>query len=573
MSAVVSKTDNTVPSLAARGVEVQSSTDVKTAKVAKYALMGIVVTFAAILLLPVILAAASVIVPVGLYKRHVSHKKSAETIEAMAVKRQTAVQEAVGSISITRKNTPPVLFAQILKIQGMLNEEKPGQTHAHMQAVRREIDKALALPVYQGSKSDETQPAIAFLHRAAHALVAQSEGMAEMQAHGAALLKDTEGAALRKDTEGAALLKDTEREVGLTGLVKALEYVVSEGSVFNRDSKAALVFWALFHPQKTFAAFLGNDGDFGKGYNSYENGNANIYLGHYQVGETKMHFYQGPGPTGDRVFEAHLQYLENHGLKQLQHTLEQPGQAGEAARRLMQLEMAKAHLITMTLIATPLDGPAWKGTGPFADEMESIEYFDTLQEFVMDGRAHREMPTNPAEDNGFYFPEEVISDSELETAFDFSKWRFTEFEMDSLHYKAMDSRRQNKARLLAFDTLVSLVVMVNSAEGEEMFFGQACKQDIDRGVVINILSRVFIDGMNGVKIDKTYINQIAGMLHLRPEMVENRAIVMDRFEPLFDMLQILSESPNFFTELKRDFGGFDGTAFVPAQVVASGSPD
>lgn len=538
--------------LAARQVVIQSSTDAKTAKVAKFVFAGIGAAFAALVLLPVILLAASVVVPVGLYKRQVSHKNSEQAIEAMALKRQAAVKDAVGSLVITKGNTPPALFAQIRKIQGLLNKKKSGQTHAHMQAVRAELDKALALASYQKLKTDKSHPAVAFLHLAAHALVAQSEGMAEMEAH------------------GAALLEGTERETGLKGLVSALGHVVSDGSVFDKDSKVTFLFWALFHPQKAFAAFLGNDGDFGKSYNSYAHGNANIYLGHYEVRGTKMHFYQGPGPTGDRIFEAHLQHLKNSGQKQLQHTLEQPGQAGEASRRLMQQAMAEAHKETMTLIATPLDGPAWNGTGPFEGVMQSIEYFAALEEYVMKDGAHRKMPTNPAEDNGFYFPEEVISDSELEEAFDFSKRRFTEFEVYSRHYQCMGAERQNKARLLAFDTLVSLQAMVNSAEGGEMFFGQACKQDIDRGVVVNILSRVYIDGMNGVPIDVAYINQIAGMLHIRPEMVDDRAILMDRFEPLFDMLQILSENPGFFADLRDDFDGrLEGVSFVPATPVAT----
>ena len=558
MSAVSFNTDAIRgQSLADRHLEIQSSTDAKTSKVAKFVFAGIGVAFATLILLPIILAAASVVVPVGLYKRHVSHKNSEQAIEAMAVKRQAAVKGAVDSLHITQENTPPALFAQIRKIQDMLGEVKPGSTHAHMQAVRAELDKALALSAYQDLKTEASHPAVAFLHLAAHALVAQSEGMEEMQSH------------------GAALLEGTERGSGLEGLVSALDHVVSDGSVFDKDSKAAFVFWTIFHPQKAFAAFLGNDGDFGKSYNSYAHGNANIYLGHYQVRGTKMHFYQGPGPTGDRIFEAHLQHLENNGKKQLQHTLEQPGQAGEAARRLMQQDMAEAHKETMTLIATPLDGPAWKGTGPFEAEMESNEYFEELQDFVMEGDAHRKMPTNPVEDNGFYFPEEVLSDSDLEEAFDFSKRRFTEFEINSDHYQAMSAKRQNKARLLAFNTLVSLQAMIKSAEGaEEMFFGQACKQDIDRGVVINILSRVYIDGMNGVPIDEAYINQIAGMLHLRPEMVDDRAILMDRFEPLFDMLQILAENPEFFDQLRDDFDDrLAGVSFVPATQTSVGSPD
>lgn len=547
MSAVISTKVTTAHDWTDRQVEVQSSTDLKASEVAKYILIGIGAVFAAVILSPVALALA----PYGFYKLHASHKKSAEAIEGMAVKRQRAVQEAVANVALPTRKTSDPLHKQVQKIQAMVAEVvKPGHTHAHMQAVREEIDKALSLPSYQSSKGDEANPEIAFLHQAVCALTVKSEGMNEMEAH------------------GARLMEGQEREDGIKGLANALDSVVAKGSVFNKDSKIALLFWSIFHPQKAFTAFIGNQSGIGKYYNSYAHGNANIYLGYYQVNGKKVHFYQGPGPTGDRLFGAFLQHLENHGATHQQLSLEQPGQAGEAERRLLQLDMKEAHPDTLSLLAMPLDGPAWKGTGPFSGEMDSSNYFDTLKDFVMTDDAHRTMQRDRTEDNGFYFPKEAISDKELDDAFTFATTRFTEFEDNSSHFKDMDGKRENKARLLAFDTLVSVQAMFNYAKGSkgEMSYSQACKQDIDRGVIVNVLTRVYIDGMNGVTIDEAYINQLVGMVDIRPEMVEGRIILMDRFEPLSDMLHIIAADPDhFFGKMKAFFGDDVNSSFVPAK--------
>ena len=108
--------------------------------------------------------------------------------------------------------------------------------------------------------------------------------------------------------------------------------------------------------------------------------------------------------------------------------------------------------------------------------------------------------------------------------------------------------------------------MLNMAKGSqrELFFGQACKQGIDRGVIINVLTRLYIDGMNGVTIDEEYIKQTVGMVLLRPGMVDDRSMFMDRFEALSDMLHIIAETPEFFDDLKEFFGE-TSVSFEPAK--------
>jgi hypothetical protein len=86
--------------------------------------------------------------------------------------------------------------------------------------------------------------------------------------------------------------------------------------------------------------------------------------------------------------------------------------------------------------------------------------------------------------------------------------------------------------------------------------GQACKQDIDRGVLVNVLTILFMDQLEGKKLTDERIAQILGIVLLRPGLVDDRAILGKRYEALKEVLEYLSKKPEALEQMKRHMLGF-----------------
>src|SRR5262249_24674008 len=76
-----------------------------------------------------------------------------------------------------------------------------------------------------------------------------------------------------------------------------------------------------------------------------------------------------------------------------------------------------------------------------------------------------------------------------------------------------------------------------TAEKLSLLFIEQCKQDIDRGAVKNVLSMYLIQILSGQPIDMDKILEIFAPILVRPQVVQDRAILLHRLEPLIDLLR------------------------------------
>jgi len=442
--------------------------------------------------------------------RFYSYLSTKQLIEELAEKRYQAIQETVAEISLPDQCEVEGLGEAVQELKDFISS---GKGHDHLQELRDKIDNVLRLPCYELNK-EKRNPHLDFLHLLAHTLTAQAEGMEVLEKYG----------------------NITDDPPSYEKLASSLDAAVKKHHIFKKDNKLHKAFWIFAHPEKGFNSLFDSLGWTDPlSYNSYRQGNANIRIGAFRVGGMKMHFSLGPTLTADRLFEAHLQHLKNQGQLHLQHDLEFAGEHAEAKRRLEKQRIADQSSSSMLYMSTPLDGAIWKGRGVFGKTKSTAMFFDELKKYL-------------TEENSFHLPKNLFRDEEVADLL-----KVTEAMFDN-------SPPNNRAQLLAFETCLAVHAILKSTDGKQgdAFFGQACKQDIDRGVIINVMTILYFDALGGVKLTKERMHQIVGIVLGRPEMVDDRSILTNRYKALSDLLHFIGKDPEkFFAPMKAHFGVTD----------------
>ncbi len=489
-------------------------------------------------------------------KRIKSHRNTKGTIESLGVSRSKILQATMEEIG-TGKSVAELKGTEkekarfrdsVSKLKELIKEgPSKGYAHDHMQKVREKIDKALQSPVYADNKDNAEDVDIYTLHMAAHVLTARAEGMGQLEAHG------------EKATEG----KDTTYK----GLAKALDNAVEKHVVFHRETVFEKVVWGLTHPDKSIAVFLDEKSVTpALAYNSYQNGNANIRVGAFRVGNMKMHLTLGPTPTSDRLFQAHLQHLKNEGKGQIhfQQDLESPTKKAEAKRRFVKKEIADAHLERMLYMSTPMDGEIWKSKGAY-DQSDPIEFLEVLRGDMgswSNADQYTQMQNDPKKDNGFYIPKSIADSGRVQLLIAQTMNSFRAVKIP----EELTAQQVNKAALLGIEAALAMEAIFKAAERSgtesiDYFMGQACKQDIDRGVILNVMTILYFDALSKTPLTEERIHQIVGMTLMRADMVDDRAILHDRYEALSSLLKIIAVDPDaYFAPLRSQFQGKFPTA-------------
>jgi len=79
----------------------------------------------------------------------------------------------------------------------------------------------------------------------------------------------------------------------------------------------------------------------------------------------------------------------------------------------------------------------------------------------------------------------------------------------------------------------------DALEKQFVLLMQSCKQCIDRGPVMLLLTKIFFDISQGKKADTASTHRMMGLLVGRPMQVDNRLIVSNRFRPFYDVLKVI----------------------------------
>ena len=122
--------------------------------------------------------------------------------------------------------------------------------------------------------------------------------------------------------------------------------------------------------------------------------------------------------------------------------------------------------------------------------------------------------------------------------------------------KALGQNEAAKAILYASVKGLKTMVAQSTAlhSGETVYVNQSCKQNIDRGLVVNIATILLADVLAGKELTGERVHQIVGMTLVRPGMVDDRAIMDSRLNPLCDLLGAMEQDPALLIAVKSEIG-------------------
>jgi len=283
--------------------------------------------------------------------------------------------------------------------------------------------------------------------------------------------------------------------------------------------------------------------------------------------------YQGPW-TNDAMYKAHLRNLKKYGCIELRHNLQHPARMGEFERIQSLMELAaNENYNNLILFSTPMDGYFWNMKAAL------LQNFTTPQELInmyaeyaitgavtsnsnnieeIEGEAFRTFCKN---DNGFYMPENLMDEREFKNAFQHAATFLQRiYDASSRYWDRLSKKDQSRMAQLVVQGFIAIgaLSIAPQLEGEieEPFFStfaQICKEDIDRGAVLNATTILFQRLLSEKPLDQNTAKMLAGMLLGRAEMTSHRAVIMHRLKPLLDLLRFVGNNTHILRAALQEY--------------------
>lgn len=398
----------------------------------------------------------------------------------------------------------------------------------------------LGHPIYQALKMHEHDPLVHLLHMTSVIFHHHSEGMSVFETYGQGLLGPLEKA-----------------EYSAAEVETHLRSAVSASSRSSVDNLASRLFThAPFHWERAGATHESNKAGSDETYNPYETGNYNAALGDYQFGDVRIGSSAGPNPSHReyRIFPGTTQFNRNlanltggRGPSHLQAVLEgAEDHQGPKDRRASVIAMERDDP-NLSIMALPLDGDAWDGTGAFG-RVKCTRDFIALIAAKLDGDRRA---GDPDAANGFRIPA-ILNQEGVSRAIMRFKNAYQTLEGTQAWAELEKNGQLCKTLLLGFNSCLILEAMrVQAGRSEQVVVdgltikptcNMACKQGIDRGAVQNQMVRLLVDAneQGNFQFSRTKVRQYCGYTAGRATSVEARRIQKKRFETLPNFLSLVA---------------------------------
>lgn len=445
-------------------------------------------------------------------------------------------------------------------------------------AIRSMIHEAMSTAVYQQLKNHTQNPAIEILQ-----VLAVRD-----------LCTDGRGALLNY---GRKVLGELPKEEFSWGeLATLLDHQAGDCLAFQRNGIGSTIIWGIAHPFE--ALHCTESSWFPLEFNGHQ-GNPNFSGYDFQLNvdgeEKEMHFYYGPGPTGDLLYnDGVLIWMDKQGVSvhELRQNFQNMHHEPEAMRIFEMLRYEQEHPDSMRLLSTSFDTEAMDMpqsfiTSPFTPQAFMLLYAKyTMSELGIDDTARsideitddktRHVEGDHREDNGYYVGKKVMSSLHFKDAIKTSEKIYVDLQEKGVrdqiagahsHWSNLmalgEKGKQRLGRMMQLGThaVVSVGAVVSSLneicgkeELEQVFEDKlhqdmvasrvsgACKQDIDRAVVENVALRLYFRLLNDPSpLTKDEIYSIVGAVIGRARIVEGRLLQWKRYEILSDLLHFVND--------------------------------
>ena len=432
----------------------------------------------------------------------------------------------------------------------------------HSNDIKALIEKVLSGRVYQKNMHSNNL-AISFIEELCFTFYAKSKGADLIAEYANKFISGREG----------------EYSFGRVGEILDNSVIKATG-VINRNKAFRNIAWFLLFPLKGFNNLLSKVTPLKA--RPWLTNNNEITICDYVLNGKKARFYHGPNPVGP-IFKGHLNYLKKKNVYQLHHNLQHRSHGGEDYRIYELLRYEDQFKNNFRLFSTPMDGKAWSSKDErFLNFKTPDEFYLTFSKHVIannledssrniseiNGDAFKYYEIDKSKDNGYYIGKNVLKDSQVRKGLLLSKDITNEIISKGSNKIWLDLIKTKKGRrrlsqmmqllfqsILAFGALIKFLKDVEDKKANgviDSLFSQSCKQDIDRGVVLNVLTRLFFELIAKGSLTEENIKLIIGTVITRAKLVEKRIILEKRYRPLSDLLAFIGENQDVLTKyLKR----------------------
>ncbi|MBN2479745.1 MAG: hypothetical protein JXA94_05915, partial [Parachlamydiales bacterium] len=423
----------------------------------------------------------------------------------------------------------------------------------HSNNIKRALEGALNHRVYLLNK-DQNHPAICFLEELAFTLSSQSKGSSHISDYATRYLDIKKGNYDIKD------------------LAKKVDSSVTQATgLLHRNQILTNILWFISYPLKGINNLISRVAPLDA--KPWLTNNNEITICDYMLDGKKARFYHSSAPTGP-IFNAQLNFLKKRKIVQLHHNLQHLSMPGEKERIFELLRKEIEYPSTLRVLSTPMDGIAWHGSDKRFYSVDTPEEFyltyakyaiannlDDPSTSIQDirGTAYRYVEQDIKNDNGFYVGKDVLTDKQFKAAFLASKDIIQKLYKGNSRWESLKHSKKGKMRLSKMMQLftqgllahASLLKLLSDTKHQpknpeimiDALFSQACKQGIDRGVVLNVLTRLFYHLLTNKEFKEKDIKIIIGTVIARAKLAEKRIILEKRLEPLKDLLHFIEENP------------------------------
>jgi len=306
-----------------------------------------------------------------------------------------------------------------------------------------------------------------------------------------------------------------------------------------------------------------------------DRGNFDIGVGCFQLGNRSIQAAFGPIHKSDQAFEAHLASLkERGGIHLHQGLVDSP----ESLRKL-----EGKYPSVLRVFSMPLDGITSKLSGKKRDYFLD---FKTPEEFLLKytkfalcnqteedasykaptiraltGDSHLHIAEN--NDNGFYFSRDVMSTHQFRLGFEKAAQAFT-------HVDPAQEDKERVAHALqlgaqGFLTVGAIVKTLQDlpVDRRDDFmtatFKQAFERNVDRGIVMNVLTEVYFHLLSGEPLSEDVMKEMIGTVIARAELIVGHEVTLSDYQMLSDLLRMIGADENRVRGALQDYlrEGFD----------------
>jgi hypothetical protein len=466
------------------------------------------------------------------------------------------------------KREAAILAGKVLNIREQIKRLERGEYR--IEDLHSALSDAMNHSLYQTIKRQDSE-AVNFLQFVAIKLLA-ADGTNALKNYGKKCLGDLKGNAFSPDQLADGMAR----------------YLAKPGFSYG----AGWPIWAACHPFSVMHAAKSEYNPLG--YDGAE-GNPNFSAHAFCIGDKKMIFYYGPGPTGNPIFEhGVLPAYEKFGVFELRFNHQDAMSKHEYVRiqEIQRITDENPGVLRHALLG--FDTKMKNNKGVEFDD--SDQFFACYRDYVKNGvRGHHSRKNH----SGFHIPKSLLSDEGVDTALNMAQefckimsennpyWKKAMTEksktgiLETLRYHGHSTignqkelyalANPGKARMakmmqLIADTFLTLAMLYRSFDAitpemakkslderldkdlTALRTSGACKQDVDRAVIENISLRLFFRWTHNLApLTRDEVYEIAGAVLGRARLVDDRKIIEKRYKILDDLLRFIGSAPKGVT--------------------------